>query len=146
MSYLLDTNVISELRKPASRADRSVRAWASARKPSELHLSAITILEIELGIARLGRHDQAQAARLRAWLEEDVLEVFSGRILPIGVAEVRRAAWLQLPDPRPERDALIAATAIVHDLTVATRNVGDFAPMGVAVVDPWQMDVDSERR
>lgn len=139
MSYLLDTNVVSELRKPAPRADQAVRSWAGAREPSELYLSAVTILEIEVGIARLSRRDQGQAARLRVWLEEEVLDLFSGRILSIGVAEVRRAAWLHVPDPRPERDALIAATAAVHDLTVVTRNVADFAPLGVAVINPWHV-------
>lgn len=138
VSYLLDTNVISELRKPASRADQGVRSWAAEREPTELYLSAVTILEVEVGIARLSRHDQAQAARLTVWLEEEVLDLFSGRILPVGVAEARRAAWLPVPDPRPERDALIAATAVVHDLTVATRNVTDFDPLGVPVINPWQ--------
>lgn len=137
MSYLLDTNVISELRKPASRADQAVRSWVGAREISELYLSAITILEIEVGIARLSRKDHRQSARLRVWLEDEVLDLFSGRILPVGVPEVRRAAWLHVPDPRPERDALIGATAVVHDLTVVTRNVADFEPMGVAVINPF---------
>lgn len=138
MSFLLDTNVISELRKPASRADRAVRAWAAAREPSALYLSALTILEIEVGIARLGRRDPGQASRLKVWLEEEVLDVFEGRILPLGVVEMRRAAWLHVPDPRPERDALIAATAVAHDLTLVTRKVADFESMGVAVIDPWR--------
>lgn len=137
MNYVLDTNVISELRKSASRADRSVRAWAAAREPSELYLSAVTILEIELGIARLSLRDQGQAIRLTTWLEADVLDLFAGRILSLGVTEMRRAARLHVPDPRPERDALIAATASVHDLTVVTRNVADFEPMGVPVINPW---------
>ncbi|WP_206445628.1 type II toxin-antitoxin system VapC family toxin [Agrococcus sp. KRD186] len=137
MSYLLDTTVVSELRKPDHRADRAVRSWAAARIPSHLHLSAITVLEIELGIGRLRRRDAAQADRLQTWLEDDLLAVFAGRILAVDVPVARRAARLHVPDPRPERDALIAATAIVHGLTMVTRNVADFEPMGVAVIDPW---------
>jgi len=137
VSYLLDTNVISELRKSERRATPAVRAWVSSRAPSDLHLSAITVLEIEVGIGRLSRRDQTQAGRLRTWLEDDVLKVFAGRVLSIDVPVARQAARLQVPNPRPERDALIAATAVVHDLTVVTRNVADFEPMGVAVVDPW---------
>jgi hypothetical protein len=137
VSYLLDTNVISELRKPEHRADPAVRSWAAARLPSHLHLSAITVLEIELGIGRLRRRDAVQADRLQTWLEDDLLAVFAGRILAVDVPVARRAARLHVPDPRPERDALIAATAIVHGLTMVTRNVADFEPMGVAVIDPW---------
>ncbi|MFZ2238627.1 MAG: type II toxin-antitoxin system VapC family toxin [Gordonia amarae] len=137
MSYLLDTNVVSELRKSERRADRAVRAWAAGRAPSELHLSAVTILEIELGIARLSRRDAAAGERLQAWLEGNVLKAFSGRILSVDVSVARRAARLHVPDPRPERDVLIAATALVHGLTVVTRNIADFEPTGVSVVDPW---------
>lgn len=137
MSYLLDTNVISELRKPQRRADRAVRSWVAARLPSDLHLSGITILEIELGIVRLHRRDTVQADRLQTWLEDDVLEVFAGRIHSVDTRVARRAARLHVSDPRPERDALIGSTAIVHGLTVVTRNIADFEPMGVAVIDPW---------
>lgn len=137
MSYLLDTNVVSELRKSKRRADPEVRAWVAARRPSDLHLSAITILEVELGIAKLSRHDPAQADRLRVWLEDELVRLFAGRILSIDVPVARWAARLHVPDPRPERDALIAATAAVHGLTMVTRNVFDFEPMGVAFINPW---------
>lgn len=109
----------------------------SARKPSDLYLSAVTVMEVELGIARLGRRDVVQSERLQAWLEDDLLAAFGGRILSIDVSVARRAARLHVPDPRPERDALIAATAVVHGLTVVTRNVADFEPMGVALINPW---------
>lgn len=137
MTYLLDTNVVSELRKPQRRADPAVRAWVGARAPSDLYLSAITILEIEICIARLRQRDVRQADLLLAWLEEDVLDAFDGRIAPVDVAVARRAARMHVPHPRPERDALIAATAVVHGMTVVTRNVADFEPMGVPLVDPW---------
>ena len=137
MRCLLDTNVISELRRSKSRADPSVRQWVSQRRPSDLYLSAITVLEVELGITRVGWRDPSQAARLQTWLEEDLLPMFSGRVLPVDVPVARRAARLHVPDPRPERDALIAATAVVHGLTVITRNVADFEPMGVALINPW---------
>ena len=97
----------------------------------------IPILEIELGIARLARKDVAQANRLQSLFEQDLLEVFKGIILSIDVAVARRAARLHVPDPRPERDTLIAATAIANDMTIVTRNVADFEPMGVALINPW---------
>ncbi|RLP09682.1 type II toxin-antitoxin system VapC family toxin [Propionibacterium australiense] len=138
MSFLLDTNVVSELRKPARRADPHVRSWVASRRPSDLYLSVITILEVERGIASLDRRDHIQAQRLQSWLDEQLLDAFAGRILPIDLAAARRAARLHVPDPRPERDALIAATATVNGLTVVTRNTRDFAVLGVAVVNPWE--------
>lgn len=83
MRYLLDTNVISELRKSASRADTNVRAWVAARPPDELNLSVVTIHEVELGIGRVARRDGRATARLQEWLENDLLDVFKGRILPM---------------------------------------------------------------
>lgn len=137
MTFLLDTNVISELRKPECRADANVRSWVAGRLPEDLFLSAITVLEIEVGIGRLERRDRRQAQRLRMWLEDEVLDSFAGRVLPVDLPVARRAARMHIPDPRPERDALIAATAAEHDMTVVTRNVNDFMPMGVTVIDPW---------
>lgn len=136
MSFLLDTNVLSELRR-RDRTHPKVAAWADAVAPSDLFLSAITILEIEAGVLMIERRDAAQGAVLRAWVERKVLPAFEGRILPVDTAVALRCARLHVPDPRGERDALIAATALVHGLTVVTRNRGDFEPMGVAVTDPW---------
>jgi len=134
--FLLDTNVVSELRRP-ERADARVRAWA-AKTPAELSsLSVVTVQELERGILLMERRDPRQGAILRLWLEEDVLTRFAFRILPIDVAVSRRCAQLHVPTPRPERDALIAATAMIHGLTVVTRNTPDFEPMGVAVLNPW---------
>ena len=137
MSYLLDTNVVSELRKPEHRGDVNVRTWAGSRAPADLYLSVVTIMEIEIGIGRLHRRDPLQAGLLQVWLEERVLEVFAGRILPLDLAVARRAAHLHIPDPSPERDAMIAATATVHGLTVVTRNTADFEGLGVALINPW---------
>ena len=134
--YLLDTNVISELRRP-EKADRAVVTWASTLPAASLLLSVISILEIELGARRIERRDAAQGAILRTWIDSQILPNFEGRILPVDTTVAFRCAQLHVPDPRGERDALIAATALVHGLTVVTRNVADFEPMGVAVLNPW---------
>ena len=136
MSHLLDTNVISELRKPRNLANNGVQDWVRSQAAETLFLSVISVLELEIGIARMERRDPQQGRELRSWLSERVLVAFGDRILPVDLAVAHRAA-LHTPDPRPERDALIAATAKVHGLSIVTRNVKDFAPMGVDVVNPW---------
>ena len=136
--YLLDTNVISELRKsPSGRADPRVLAWIGARDPDDFYLSAIGVLELELGVLAMERRDARQGAALRAWLERKVLATFERRILPVDARVARRCAALHVPDRRPERDALIAATALVHGMGVVTRNVADFAGTGVTTHEPW---------
>ena len=135
--FLLDTNVISELRRP-DKADRRVAAWANALPAASFFMSAISRLEIELDALLIARTDAAQGAVLRAWIDHQVLARFEGRILPVDTAVAQRCAQLHVPDPRAERCALIAATALVHGLTVVTRNVADFGPTGVALVNPWQ--------
>ncbi len=137
MSYLLDTNVISELRKPAGRAAPNVRTWAQRQPTSELSISVITVMEIEIGVARLERRDSFQGDVLRKWLERDLVVAFATRILPIDLAVVRRAAAMHVPNPRPERDVLIAATALTLSLIVVTRNISDFQPLGVELLNPW---------
>jgi predicted nucleic acid-binding protein len=139
MRFLLDTNVISEMRKAATtRIDRRVAAWAKEQSPDSLYLSVITILEIESGTLRLTRRDPRQAAMFRTWIDTLILPHFSERILSIDLEVVRRCAPLHFPNPRPERDAWIAATALLHGMTVVTRNVKDFEPMGVPVLNPWE--------
>jgi len=139
--YLLDTNVISELRKSTggrrASIDRNVKKWASSVEVKSLYLSSITILELETGILLVEIRDHAQGALLRQWLESHVLTAFVGRILPVDLATARQCARLHVPDPMEQRDALIAATAIVHGMTVVTRNVSDFKPSGVPVLNPW---------
>ncbi len=134
--FLLDTNVISELRRP-ERADPAVVAWASTQVAASQFLSSISILEIELGARLVERRDGAQGAILRAWIDDQILPHFDGRILAIDTAVALRCAGLHVPDPRPERDALIAATAAVHGLIVVTRNIADFELMGVTILNPW---------
>ena len=136
--YLLDTNVVSELRKLGDgKADARVVAWVSSRYAAAFYVSALTLLELEIGILRIERRDVEQGARLRAWMDQHVLPEFLGRTLPVDSTVALRCARLHVPDPRAERDALIAATAIVHGMTVVTRNVADFQATGAEVIDPW---------
>lgn len=133
--YLLDTNVLSEFQK--SRPDEHFINWVGSVDPFNLYISVLTVMEIEIGILRLARRDEVQAMRLRNWLEASVLEGFEGRVLPISLEVCRRAAQTHVPDPKAEIDALIAATASVHGLTVVTRNVKDFLALGVPLFNPW---------
>jgi predicted nucleic acid-binding protein len=136
--FLLDTNVISELRKAGDgRANPRVTAWLSRVDAANLYLSAVTLMELELGVLLIARRDQRQGDRLRAWLDAYVLPEFAERTLPIDATVALRCARLHVPNPCPERDAFIAATALVHGMSVVTRNVADFKATGVALVNPW---------
>jgi predicted nucleic acid-binding protein len=138
MMFVLDTNVVSELRKVRSKkADLNVARWAESVNAETLYISAITVLELELGVLQRERKDTAQGAMLRTWLDTQVLPEFGGRILPIDTAIAQRCARLHVPDPKSERDALIAATALVHGMTVVTRNVDDFKATSVPLINPW---------
>ena len=140
--FVLDTNVVSELRKvKAGKADRNVAMWASRVPAETLYVSVITILELETGVLLVQRRDPAQGALLRAWLDRHVLPAFADRVLPVDTAVAQRCAALHVPDPRSDRDALIAATAMVHSMTVVTRNVTDFAATGAPLLNPWDMVV-----
>ena len=136
--YLLDTNVISELRKVGSgRANASVALWADSVHAADLYISVITVQELEIGVALALRRDAQQGAVLRNWMDRHVLPAFENRILPVDLAVAQRSAQLNVPDPRPVRDGLIAATALVHAMAVVTRNVADFQPCGVSLINPW---------
>jgi toxin FitB len=135
--YILDTNVVSELRK-AKKANQNVTKWAQPLPSTTLYISVISILELEIGILLIERRDKEQGAILRTWMGRHVLPAFFGRILAIDTAVAQRCATLHVPNPRSDRDALIAATALVHGLTVATKNVADFDDMGVGVLNPWE--------
>lgn len=136
--FLLDTNVLSELRKAGDgKADLNVIAWLSGVDAASLYISAVTIMELEIGILRIERRDPIQGARLRTWFDTHVLPEFAERSLPIDASVALRCARLHVPDPHAERDALIAATALVHGMTVVTRNVADFEVTGAQLLNPW---------
>ncbi|MBR0867519.1 MULTISPECIES: type II toxin-antitoxin system VapC family toxin [Bradyrhizobium] len=138
MMYLLDTNVVSELRKAGSgKADPRVVSWLSAQDAASFFVSAVTLMELDLGILLVERRDPAQGVLLRTWMDDYVLPEFAERTVPIDKTVALRCARLHVPDPRPERDAFIAASALVHGMMIVTRNVADFEPMGVKIVNPW---------
>jgi predicted nucleic acid-binding protein len=135
--FLLDTDVLSASRRP-DKASPGFAAWVGRTNPVDMFLSAASVLEVKIGALRIARKDKAQGAILERWIRDSVLGPFENRILSVDAAVALRCAPLHVPDPRPERDALIAATALVHGLTVVTRNVADFARMGVPVLNPWE--------
>lgn len=137
--YLLDTNVLSESRKAGDgRADPRVGAWLGSVDAAQCYISVLTLMELEIGILRVQRRDVTQGQRLRAWMDERVQPEFVQRTLAVDAAVALRCARLHVHDPRAERDAFIAATALVHGMTVVTRNTADFLPTGVALLNPWE--------
>ena len=140
---LLDTNVVSELRKVrAGKADPNVAKWAQNTNTNDLYISVITLQELEIGVLWMLRRDEMQGQLLRRWLDAHVLPAFSGRILSIDTQIAQCAAALHAPNPNslPIRDGLIAATALIHNMCVVTRNVRDFETSGVAIINPWKSE------
>jgi predicted nucleic acid-binding protein len=136
--FLLDTNVISELRKAkAGKADHNVVSWESHIPAASLFLSVIVLQELEIGVLRAERRDTTKGAILRAWLHNQVIPEFAHRTLPVDMEVALGSAALHVPDQAPVRDALIAATGLVHGMTIVTRNISDFAPARVALINPW---------
>lgn len=139
--FLLDTNVVSELRKlGGSRVDARFTTWVSEREATNFYISVVTLMELEIGILRIERRDVPQGERLRTWMNRYVLHEFRERTLLVDSAVAMKCAKLHVPDPRAERDALIAATAIVHGLAVVTGNVADFKATEVDVINPWTVE------
>ena len=136
--YLLDTNVVSEFRKSADgRINKRVKRWTEETPPDFMYISAISVLELEIGVLQIERRDKKQGLILRKWLNKNVLPAFLNRVLPVDLAVAQRCAGLHVPNPKSERDAMIAATAIEHRMTIVTRNVSDFSQSGVLIFDPW---------
>lgn len=136
MKYLLDTNVLGDARK---QAHPGLVTWLAGQPRADLAISVVTLLEIERGVLRIERRDPAAGRHLRSWLEDEIAQAFEGSVLPVDERVAHRAARLHVPDPMPEMDALIAATALVHDLTLVTRNVKDFQNAGIGLLDPWEL-------
>jgi toxin FitB len=134
--FILDTNVISELKRK-DKADRNIARWSESQSLDKCYLSVVSVLEIEIGARRAARNDRLKAAHLRDWIDNYILREFAGRILAFDLEVALRCAPLHVPDPRPERDAIIAATALVHGFAVVTRNTKDFEPTGVGLINPW---------
>jgi predicted nucleic acid-binding protein len=142
--YLVDTNVVSELRKSPvqhgrpSKVDRNVLAWSKSVSEASQFLSVVTILELEYGTLLMQARDPRQGAVLRLWLDRHVMPAFAGRVLPVDIQVALRCAALHLPNLRPERDALIAATAFIHGMTLVTRNIVHFQGTGITLFNPWE--------
>ena len=136
--YLVDTNVWSALRRPDT-APPALVSWAGRVESADMYISAVSVFELELGVRRRERQDPIQGEILRTWLNRRLLPRFRERILAIDATVATRCATLHIPEPRPERDSFIAATALIHQLIVVTRNVRDFEPMGVRLLNPWDI-------
>jgi predicted nucleic acid-binding protein len=136
VSYLLDTNVVSDLRRPA-KASRAFRDWFEQHQREPMWVSVVTLGEIEQGVSQVERRDLEQGELLRSWFEEQVLATFEQFAIPVDADIARTAARLRVPDPRPWVDSIIAATAIVGNLALVTRNTRDF-PDDVRHINPWK--------
>ena len=138
MRYLLDTNVVSEVRRP--RGDAGVKRWISSVPTTDLYLSVLTLGEVRRGIGLLGKRDPAQAAVYEAWLVT-VLRDYADRILPVDADVAEEWGRISVPDPVPIVDGLMAATAKVRNMTLVTRNTADVARTGARLLNPFDSSV-----
>jgi predicted nucleic acid-binding protein len=138
--FLLDTNVISELRHGKPHQSTAVRSWAEGQPVQQLYLSSITVLELDMGVLRMERKDRSQGKVLRAWFEA-VFQQFDGQVLPFAAETARRCAVMHVPDAKSMRGSMIAATALQHGLALVTRNVADFDGINVKLINPWEAQV-----
>ena len=137
--YLIDTNVVSELRRvQTGRGDANVAKWGLETPEHLLYLSVVSLRELESWVLRKERKDAEQGRSMRRWIDQQVRPSFAPRLLPVTEEIALACARLFVPNPPPIADAYIGATALVHGLTVVTRNVADFAPMGVEILNPWE--------
>jgi len=136
MKFLVDTNIVSEMRKGRD-GNSGVVAWSGSIDMSDLAISVLCLKELEYGVLNVAGSDPLKSLVLRAYLDHFVIPQFRGRILPVGDVIAIRAAAFDVPKRRPFADGLIAATALVHDLTVVTRNTVDFLPTGVRLLNPF---------
>ena len=138
--FLLDTNVISELRHGKPHQSAAVRAWAEEQPVQQLYLSSITVLELEMGVLRMERKDRSQSKVLRAWVEA-VFQQFEAQVLPFAAETTRRCAVMHVPDAKSMRNSMIAATALQHSLALVTRNGVDFDGIKIKLINPWEAQV-----
>lgn len=143
MSYLLDTHVLSEIRKP--QGDTGVKAWFEGVRGDELYLSVLVLGEVRQGVERLKGRDEVQAAVYESWLE-GLAANYRDRILPVDAGVTDLWGRLNAADPLPVVDGLLAATALTHGLTLVTRNVRDVARSGVPILNPFDADRPQEGR
>lgn len=135
--YVLDTNLVSEIRKVPAKKNPAVQRWLEQQYSDQLFITSITVYELEVGVQRLARKDSAQATLIGDWLHGTLLPGFEGRVLDLDLESSLIAATYQVPDPRPSADCFIAAITQRHHMKLVTRNTKDFLAMNIPLINPW---------